>query len=429
MPSPQSSSPRPDQHRLLHRTSLIILTLVWLLVTSLTFFLGGAHSLGFAGYILIILSSSLLRGYTAGIFFFVISTLASVLSFLAFRAGWLVHITSPETETNLWLSQAAIFIATSILITLAFSKLNRTLRQARQNEQRMERRAIQIQVAAEVARDAASVHDVDNLASRAVNLICSRFGYYYAGIFLLDENHEYAVLKAATGEAGQLMLAQNHRLKVGEVGIVGFVAASGQPRIALDVGQDAVHLINPLLPQTRSEMALPLKVNQLIIGVLDVQSETPGAFDADDIAILQTLADQIAVALETANLLDATRRQVQELTILHKIATASAEAANEHILIETATRVINTTLSPDNFGVILLDDKTSLLHAHPSYREHNNNTQVPIPLGAGVCGTVALHGSPLRIADFSQNTGYLTVDPKFVQHYVFRLKLEAASWV
>jgi nitrate/nitrite-specific signal transduction histidine kinase len=137
----------------------------------------------------------------------------------------------------------------------------------------LERRTVQVQVAAEIARDATAVRDLSQLLDSAINLIRSRFGFYHSGIFLLDETEEYAVLKAATGEAGREMLARNHRLKVGEVGIVGFAAGSGLPRIALDVGEDAVHFKNPLLPATRSEMALPLIVGERVIGVLDVQSE------------------------------------------------------------------------------------------------------------------------------------------------------------
>lgn len=125
--------------------------------------------------------------------------------------------------------------------------------------QELERRSIQLQVAADIARDTTSVRDLQELLNGAVNQIRDRFGYYHAGIFLVDEHHEYAVLRAATGEAGRLMLEQEHKLKVGEVGIVGYVSGTGQPRIALDVGVDAVYFKNPILPETRSEMALPLK--------------------------------------------------------------------------------------------------------------------------------------------------------------------------
>ncbi|RME33069.1 MAG: GAF domain-containing protein, partial [Thermoflexia bacterium] len=135
--------------------------------------------------------------------------------------------------------------------------------------------------------------------------------------FLIDDAGEYAVLRAASSEGGRRMLARGHRLAVGRVGIVGYVAGTGRPRIALDVGKDAVFFDNPDLPLTRSEMALPLKVGERVIGVLDVQSEEPEAFTEEDVAVLQTMADQIALAIENARLLEESHRAVQELQRLY----------------------------------------------------------------------------------------------------------------
>ncbi len=175
------------------------------------------------------------------------------------------------------------------------------------------RRTAQLEAAATVARRAAEIRDLDTLLNETVRLISDRFGFYHAGIFLLDERGEYAVLQAASSEGGQRMLARGHRLTVGKVGIVGTVAGMGQPRIALDVGADAVFFDNPDLPLTRSEMALPLKVGERVIGVLDVQSEEPSAFTQEDVAVLQTMADQIALAIENARVLEQMERTVREL--------------------------------------------------------------------------------------------------------------------
>ncbi len=130
----------------------------------------------------------------------------------------------------------------------------------------LESQNIKIQVAAEIARDASSERDLDNLLNQAVELIVSRFGFYHAGIFLIDENHEFAVLHAACGPSGKEMLDRGHKLKVGAVGIVGNVAERGTARIALDVGDDAVHFQNPLLPDTHSEIALPMKIGGNTLG-------------------------------------------------------------------------------------------------------------------------------------------------------------------
>ncbi|MBE9507558.1 MAG: GAF domain-containing protein, partial [Chloroflexi bacterium] len=184
--------------------------------------------------------------------------------------------------------------------------------QVAQRTRDLERRTLHLQVAAEVARDATTARDLDDLLNRAVNLIRERFEFYHAGIFLVDERDEYAVLRAATGEAGRHMLEQGHRLKVGEQGIVGDVTGSGQPHIALDVGADAVHFDNPLLPETRLEMALPLKVGERVIGALDVQSIREAAFDEESVAALQIMADQLAVAIEKTRLFEQTQAALEE---------------------------------------------------------------------------------------------------------------------
>jgi len=130
---------------------------------------------------------------------------------------------------------------------------------------------------------------------------------------LLDDNREYAVLQAANSPGGQQMLAHRHKLRVGQVGIVGDTTHSGKPHIALDVGEDRAHFAHPYLPDTRSEMALPLKIGDEIIGALDVQSVEEGAFDEEDITILGVLADQLAVAIRNSQLLAEVQLTVKQL--------------------------------------------------------------------------------------------------------------------
>jgi nitrate/nitrite-specific signal transduction histidine kinase len=177
----------------------------------------------------------------------------------------------------------------------------------------LEKQATRLRVASEVARDAATARSLDQLLNRSAQLILDRFGFYHTGIFLLDHNREYAVLRASPTPAGQEMLARQHRLRVGETGIVGYVAATGEPRIALDTGADAVYFRNPLLPQTHSELALPLKVENRVIGVLDVQSDQPEAFKQDDIATLQIMADQLGTAIERTRLLQEFEQSLAEI--------------------------------------------------------------------------------------------------------------------
>lgn len=184
---------------------------------------------------------------------------------------------------------------------------------------RLQRHVTYLQTAAEVARSVSAIRDVAQLLQDTVHLVSERFGFYHVGIFLLDEAREYAVLRAASSEGGQRLLARGHRLRVGEEGIVGRVARTGEPRVALDVGEDAVHFANPDLPDTRSEMALPLKVRGEVIGVLDVQSQEPEAFSEEDVAVLQTLADQLAVGLENARLFIQVQSSLDEVSRVYQV--------------------------------------------------------------------------------------------------------------
>ncbi|MCS7247169.1 MAG: GAF domain-containing protein [Anaerolineales bacterium] len=186
----------------------------------------------------------------------------------------------------------------------------------------LHRRATQLQASIEVGRAVASERNLEKLLSMVTHLISERFGFYHVGVFLIDAKGEYAWLKAANSEGGQRMLQRQHRLKVNEQGIVGYVTGTGKARIALDVGEDAVFFNNPDLPFTRSEMALPLIAQGRILGALDIQSEKGGAFTEEDIEVLSGMANLVAIAIQNAELfaetqaaLEATRRAYQEMSL------------------------------------------------------------------------------------------------------------------
>jgi len=199
--------------------------------------------------------------------------------------------------------------------------------QSQQAIQTQERAINQLQVAAQIARDATAQENLQGLLDHAVQLICERFDFYHAGIFLIDTETNYAVIRAAYGGAPtQQMLEQKHQLKVGEEGIVGFVTSTGQPRVVLDTDADSYHYKNPVLPETRSELTLPFRVGNQIIGALDVQSTKRGAFDQGDINILQTLADLLAVAINKANLNEMVWAYADELETRVKARTQELES-------------------------------------------------------------------------------------------------------
>jgi GAF domain-containing protein len=172
-----------------------------------------------------------------------------------------------------------------------------------------------LETAAEVSHAASSILDMDELINNSVNLIRDKFNFYYVGLFLADEAKEWAVLRSGTGRAGRIQLARGHRLKIGGESMIGWSVANRQARIALDVGEEAVHFKNPILPDTHSEMALPLLSRDEVLGALTVQSVERGAFSAEDVALLQTMTDQLANAITNARLfenLTEARRQAEE---------------------------------------------------------------------------------------------------------------------
>jgi GAF domain-containing protein/HAMP domain-containing protein len=180
-----------------------------------------------------------------------------------------------------------------------------------------ERRAQELHSVSEISRLISSEQRLDLLLPLITRLVGERFDYYHIGIFFVDTTHQFAILQAANSEGGQRMLTRRHRLEAGPTSIVGSVADTGKARIALDVGPDAVFFDNPDLPNTRSEMALPLNIRKETIGVLDVQSTKPGAFAENDANILGILADQVAIAIENARLFGQTQKAFNEVQSLY----------------------------------------------------------------------------------------------------------------
>ena len=238
----------------------------------------------------------------------------------AIASGDLTQVAQVETEDEIGLLARAFNSMTSQLRELITTLEHRVSDRTRD----IERRALQLQVAAEVSREASLFQEPELLLDHTVQLISKRFNFYHAGIFLIDDAGKSAVLRAASSEGGQRMLARGHQLEVGKVGIVGYVAGSGTPRIAHDVGADAVFFNNPDLPQTRSELALPLNARGKIIGVLDVQSTKPAVFSEGDVTTLQILADQVALAIDNSRLISETNQALQELRNLYALQVGEA---------------------------------------------------------------------------------------------------------
>lgn len=174
-------------------------------------------------------------------------------------------------------------------------------------------RTTQLLTASEVSSAAASLLELNELLPKVVELIRSHFNYYYVSIFLADPQNEHALLKAATGEIGKALLDAGQTLPVGNSSMIGWCIANNQARIARDAEKEEVRFKNPLLPLTRSEIALPLRTRGRVIGAMGIQSEKEGAFTEWDIQALQTMADQVANAIHTARLFDERSSLLKEM--------------------------------------------------------------------------------------------------------------------
>ena len=332
---------------LLHRgninaSGIIIVVLGWLGVSVQAFTADGVKDAIVIAFLALGLLASIIVNWRAsGIV--ILSGIAMLWALALLQANG-VFIPSSQDPVGYARDLSLVFIAVSVLVYLSTTSMQSAIRRAASSEQhlvqsnrelqdlnqsleervanrtaelelanqRNERRARQFEAIAQVARATTSIQDEDTLLFRLAQVISEQFGFYHVGIFLLDEQRENTVLRASNSEGGRRMLARRHSLRVGQIGIVGHVASSGNPRIALDVEQDAAFKDNPDLPETRSEMALPLKDAGQIIGVLDVQSIEPNAFLPEDTETFYTLADQVAIAIQNARSNEATQRLLEE---------------------------------------------------------------------------------------------------------------------
>ena len=308
----------------------------------------GIHDLSMLGFpAAIVVSALLLRNRSI----FLATPLAILaIGYIAYADMVGINDSPMATYTGMAeLFSAVILIVTiSVLLQILIVRFNISVRVARENEQAQlsanadllslqeslenrilertaelsaaydlnERSTKQFQITAQIARLIANIHEVDQLLPSISSIISDRFGFYHVGIFLLDDARQYVVLSAASSDAGRRLLEDGFRLRFGDSNIVANTANTGLPRLALDSGSETHLYQNSDFPNTRSELALPLKLGELLIGVLDVQSVDANAFIQQDIETLTTLADQVAIAIRNAQLLRDSQAAIAESQLL-----------------------------------------------------------------------------------------------------------------
>ena len=352
--------------------------------------------------------STLLIGPWVGVISIIITeVIIVVMGYLTLNG--LFTTTDPLAfEGNLsdWISAAASQLLITLVVLFALRMINEGFRKTQQHAEEMHeslrksqielenrvaertqelsRKTNQLNAASFVAHQTAAIQDLDRLLNRTVNLISSQFECYHVGIYLMNQRGDYVNLQAASSEGGKRLLERGYRLRVGTEGIIGFVTAEKKPRISLDVGKDAIFFDNPELPETRSELSLPLIVRGKVVGVLDLQSSKANSFKYDELDIFQTMADQIAVTIENARLL------TESQLVISQLETISNENTRQNWKTELSVR--KPTFHYTATGVHHIEKPT------PS--KGDNVLDIPIILRGQKIGKVSLQ----RKADFHKWT-------------------------
>lgn len=290
-------------------------------------FTGGGGYATTVGFIVVVLTAVILVGLPASILFAIFSVLTTLAAgLLSSSSGYLIDT-------------IALAVGLALLLS-AYTLSERGLRQALYKEMEagtalreesselrerisrrtaeLEKQTIQLRTTADIARLAAEMSSPEELSAKAVDLIQERFGYYHVSIFMLDESGTWADLVASTGEAGKALLGRNHRLAAGSASIVGWVTANRLPRISQDATQDPFYFRNPLLPETQSEMAMPLMIAQRLLGILDVQSSHTGAFTDAEVRAITAIADELAIAMDNARLMEEQQRELERSNLEYR---------------------------------------------------------------------------------------------------------------
>ncbi|TEU19982.1 MAG: GAF domain-containing protein [Anaerolineales bacterium] len=277
------------------------------------------------------------------------------------------------------------------------------------------KRALQLETVREVSQKIVSILNLDELLAQVVELIQQRFGYYHVQVFLNNPDNQWTVFRAGTGRTGEVMVKGSHQLKIGEEGIVGWVASSGEFLLSNDVSKEPHFLPHPALPDTKAELAIPLPLGERILGILDVQSERVNAFEESDLFVLQSLADQVAIAIENARLYTMTdqalAKRLEELAIMQEIdRQLNATLDYDRVMDFTLDCAIQMTGADGGIISIVDQEQRAMLflatQGHPL--EDESFRRQSWPLNQGIVGRVVRTRQPVLVSDVTQDPDYVS---------------------
>ncbi len=371
---------------------VVFLSTTWFSILGASYALGGVEAPTPILLSVVIMMAGLILGNRGAIVFTVLTLIALAGLMIGGQLGLVPPPPEAQLDVNKWITLSLSVGIAGALLYIANASIQAALHTARRNaaalqatnrelleihaslETHVAERTNQLNVSTEVARAISSVLDPQELISQVVRLIVERFRFYYAAIFLIDEEGQFAVLVDATGAAGRILKERGHKLEINSPSMVGTAIATRRPRLAQDVDKETMRYANPLLTETRSEVALPLLVGDQALGALDVQATQAYAFDEGTVTVLQGLASQIAIALNNA-------RQYQQAQLEARQATALLEASRlagflSEDLAAVATKLlqaISVEAGFDSWLAVLYDAASSTMNMLVA---HNANSPI-----------------------------------------------------
>jgi len=274
------------------------------------------------------------------------------------------------------------------------------------------KRAVQLETIREVSQRIVSILVLDELLAQVVELIRERFGYYHVHIFLVEPEAGYAELRAGTSAEGKAGRVSGVRIRLNAEGIISWVAGHGEPLLVNDVEKVPSFQFDHLLADTRAELAVPLRVGDRVLGVLDVQSDRVNAFDRSDLFVLQALGDQVAVAIENARLFNETQQRLAEVSTLYTVAQQTTTSLDLNEVLENIVSIIKRVLACRGCCIFLVDQETQELSIRAASGLSDKwRDEARLKVGEGISGQVAATGRPIYIPDTHSYPGFIFFDP------------------
>lgn len=330
-------------------------------VTYTIFEFNGIRDTNTIVFAFVIVIAGLLLNDRLSVAFFTLSAVAVVAGVYYAETLGLVTYNPDQVGIDDVVSSGATLVLIGALLTFAVRNLNDALQRARLSEAQSEKankqleilndelegrvasRTRALQLSADVSRRLSIILDKDELVSEVVSQLQRAFDYYHVHIYLLDERNDELVLAGGTGEPAQRMLEQGHRIAIGR-GLVGRAAESKLPVLVPDVAEDPGWLPNPLLPDTAAEAAVPIIRGDRVLGVLDVQDDDAGRLTNEDVELLKAIVNQVAVALQNANLYEQAQRRAQQEVLLNVINQKIQNATSVEQAVQVAVRELGRAL-------------------------------------------------------------------------------------